>query len=180
MPNFQTLVWGLRLFVTLQTFLLLFCICLKPRHFCTSHHKTTSKRPRIQAFWLYFAKKFLWLHKNGKSALTQLDFQTFLKNNVGNPGPFSSYIWHDVYAYYTSAARGALCTKLAILTIQTWPSRNFKQRISFFLGFTWLYTLHKLLCNHLLWFKIQDTVIFLIPWLNDLRIHFLYSGFWPI
>ena len=47
--NFQTLVWDLRLFVMLQTFLLLFC---------TSHHKTTSKHPRIQEFWLYFAKIF--------------------------------------------------------------------------------------------------------------------------
>ena len=31
-------------------FLLPFDICLKPRLFCTSHHKTTSKHPRIQEF----------------------------------------------------------------------------------------------------------------------------------
>ena len=32
-----------RLFFILQTFLLLFYICLKPRLFCISHHKTTSE-----------------------------------------------------------------------------------------------------------------------------------------
>ena len=36
----------------LQTFLLLFYMCLnlKPRLFCVSHRKTTSKHPRIQEF----------------------------------------------------------------------------------------------------------------------------------
>ena len=57
--NFQTLVWDLRLFVILQTFLLLFHIYLKPRLSCTTHHKTTSKHPSTQEFWLYFAKKIL-------------------------------------------------------------------------------------------------------------------------
>ena len=47
--NLRILVWDSRLFVILQTFLLLFY---------TSHHKTTSKHPRIQEFWLYFAKSF--------------------------------------------------------------------------------------------------------------------------
>ena len=70
--NFQTLVWDLRLFVILQTFLLLFCTCLKPRLFCTFHHKTTSKHPRIKEFWLYFAKISVTPDKNEKSAPTQL------------------------------------------------------------------------------------------------------------
>ena len=69
--NFQTLVWDLRLFVILQTFLLLFHICLKPRVFCTSHHKTTSEHPRIQEFCLYFANSVI-SDKNWKSAPTQL------------------------------------------------------------------------------------------------------------
>ena len=105
--NFQTLVWDLRLFVILQTFLLLLYICLKPRLFCTSHHKTTSKHPRIQKFWLYFAKAFCNprqergkpLHPAGSScawaglwlAVTRTlsasrSFQTLFKHNVGNPG----------------------------------------------------------------------------------------------
>ena len=104
--NFQTLVWDLRLFVILPTFLLLFYECLKPRLFCKSHHKTTSKHPRIQEFWLYFAKKFCdsrlkWEklpHPAGSSCAwaglwpsvmrtlsTSRSFQTFLKHNVGNP-----------------------------------------------------------------------------------------------
>ena len=56
--NFQTLVWDLRIFVKLQTFLLLFYICWKPRLFCISHHKTTSKHPKTQKFRPYFAKTF--------------------------------------------------------------------------------------------------------------------------
>ena len=105
--NFQTLVWDLRLFVILQTFRPLFYIRLKPRLFCTSHHKTTtSKHPKIQEFWLYFAKSFCHLRQKRKkrphpagsscvwagqwSAVTRTvstlrSFQTFLKHNVGNP-----------------------------------------------------------------------------------------------
>ena len=57
--NTQTLVWDLRLFVILQTFLLLFYICWKPRFFCIFHHKTTSKQhPKTKKFRLYFAKTF--------------------------------------------------------------------------------------------------------------------------
>ena len=41
-----------------------FYICLKPKLFCTSHHKTTSKHPRIQEF----CKKFWWPQtKTGKA-----------------------------------------------------------------------------------------------------------------
>ena len=58
--NFQTLVWDLRLFVILQAFLLLFYICWKPRLFCISHHKNTSKHPKTQKFKLYFAKTFCY------------------------------------------------------------------------------------------------------------------------
>ena len=47
-------------------------ICLKLRLLCTFHHKTTSKHPRIQEFWLYFAKKSVTPDKNGESAPTQL------------------------------------------------------------------------------------------------------------
>ena len=81
-------------------------ICLKPRHFCTSHHRTTSKHSRIQEFWLYFAKKFCdprqkrekSPHLAGSSCAwagpwprvtctlsTSRSFQTFLKHNFGNP-----------------------------------------------------------------------------------------------
>ena len=84
-----------------QAFPLLFYICLKP-----SHHKTTSKHPRIHEFWLYFAKKILWPQtKTGKRPHTAgcscawvglwpvvtcilstwQNFQTFFKHNVGNP-----------------------------------------------------------------------------------------------
>ena len=63
--NFQTLVWDLRLFVILQTFLILFYICLKPRLFGTFHHKTTSKHPRIQEF----CKKNLWFQTKTSKAL---------------------------------------------------------------------------------------------------------------
>ena len=69
--NFQTLVWDLRLFVILQTSLLLFHIYWKPRLFCISHHKTTSKHPKTQKFRL-FCKNFLWtwerLEKTGKAS----------------------------------------------------------------------------------------------------------------
>ena len=102
----QTLVWDLRLFVRLQTFLLLFYICLKPRLFCTSHHKTTSKHPRIQNFWLHFAKNCCdfsqkrekRFHPAGsfcawaglwpavvRTFSTSRSFLTILKHNVGSP-----------------------------------------------------------------------------------------------
>ena len=105
--SFQTLVWDLRLFVILQTFPLLFFICLKSRLFCTFHHTTTSKQSRIQKFLLYFARKFcdsrqkreMRPHPAGSSCAwaglwpavthtlsTSRSFQTFLKHNVGNPG----------------------------------------------------------------------------------------------
>ena len=61
--NFQTLVWDFRLFVILQTFLLIFG---------TSYYKTTSKHPKIQKYLLYFAKKSVIPDKNGQSAPTQL------------------------------------------------------------------------------------------------------------
>ena len=35
-----------------------FLYMLKTKTFCASHHKTTSKHPRIQKFWIYFAKNF--------------------------------------------------------------------------------------------------------------------------
>ena len=35
-----------------------FYICLKPKLFCTSQHKTTSKHPRFPEFCLYCAKNF--------------------------------------------------------------------------------------------------------------------------
>ena len=110
LPDFSLSLrlWDLRLFDIFQTSLLLFYICLKPRLFCTFHHKTTSKHPRIQEFWLYFEKNSVTPDKNGKSAFTQLalpvpgqayglwpavkrtlstsqSFQTFLEHNVGNP-----------------------------------------------------------------------------------------------
>ena len=85
-------------------FLLLIYICLKPRLFLTFHHKTTSKHPRIQKFWIYFAKKFCDSQtKTGKApppswlllcvvrpmacgnAYVKHSFQTFLKHNVANP-----------------------------------------------------------------------------------------------
>ena len=44
-----------------------FLYLLKTKTFCISHHKTTSKHPRIQEFWLYFAKKIVILEKNGKA-----------------------------------------------------------------------------------------------------------------
>ena len=66
--NFRTLVWDLRFFVILQTFLLLSYIRLKPRVFCTPYPNTTSKHSRIQKFWPYFANKILWLQtKTGKA-----------------------------------------------------------------------------------------------------------------
>ena len=68
--NLQTLVWDLRVFVILHTFLLLVYICLKPRPFCASHYKATSKHSRFWEFWLYFAKRFLWPQtKTGKVPL---------------------------------------------------------------------------------------------------------------
>ena len=81
-----------------------FYICLKPRLFWTSHHKTTSKHHRIQEFGLYFAKFFCdfrqkrrkrshpsgsfcaWagLWPTGTRMLSTLQsFQTFLKSNNG-------------------------------------------------------------------------------------------------
>ena len=45
---------------------------LKTKTFLQTPHKTTSKHPIIQEFWLYFAKKFVILDKNEKSAPTQL------------------------------------------------------------------------------------------------------------
>ena len=56
--NLQTLVWGLRLLVILQIFLLLFHIWSKRRLFRTFHHKTSSKHPKNSIFWLYFTKIF--------------------------------------------------------------------------------------------------------------------------
>ena len=44
-----------------------FYIYWKPKPFCTSHHKTTSKHFRIQEFWLHFAKKFCDFRQNGKA-----------------------------------------------------------------------------------------------------------------
>ena len=50
-----------------------FYIYVKPRLVCTSYHKTTSKHPRIQEFWLYFAKKISKTSdRNRKSSPTQL------------------------------------------------------------------------------------------------------------
>ena len=90
-------------------FFTIFYIYLKPRLICKSHHKTTSKHPKTQEFWLYFSKKILWLqaktekaspslHPAGSScALARLwpavtrvlstseNLQNFLKHNVGNP-----------------------------------------------------------------------------------------------
>ena len=71
--NFQTLVWDLRFFVILQTFLLLSYICLKPRLFCISYHKTTSKHSiEFKNFDSILQKNSVTLDKNGKSAPTQL------------------------------------------------------------------------------------------------------------
>ena len=82
-----------------------FYICLKPRLFCKSHYKTTSKHPRIQDFWLYFAKKFCNFRQKQEKcpypvgsfcawaglwpAITHTlstfrSFQTFWKHNVSN------------------------------------------------------------------------------------------------
>ena len=98
--HFQTLVWDLIIFVILQTFLVFFYICLKPRLFRTSHHKTTSKHPRIQEFWVYFAKNFFnSRQKQEKRPHSAGSFQTFFKHNVGNPGipvSMTEYLFHKV------------------------------------------------------------------------------------
>ena len=91
-----------------------FLYMLKTMTFCTSYHKTTSKHPRIQEFWLYFEKKFrvskqkrekcphlagsscawagLWLAIT-RTLSTSRSFQTFLIHNVGNPGGNESIIY---------------------------------------------------------------------------------------
>ena len=56
--NFQTLFWDLRLFVILQTFLLLFLYMLKTKTFLHIPSQNHQQNPKIQKFWLYFAKKF--------------------------------------------------------------------------------------------------------------------------
>ena len=104
--NFQTLVWELILFVILQTFLLLFLYMLKTKTFLHILSQTTSKHPKIQKFWLYFAKDFCdskqkreqRFHPAGsycawaglrpvvtRTLSTSRSFQTFFKHNVGNP-----------------------------------------------------------------------------------------------
>ena len=86
--NFQTLVCDLRLFVILQTFLLLFLYMLKTKTFCTSHHKTTSNHPRIQDFRDFRQKPEKRSHSVGSSCAgpwpavtltlsTSQSFQTF-------------------------------------------------------------------------------------------------------
>ena len=103
--NFQTLVWDLRLFVILQTFLLLFYICLKPRLFAYPITKPPKSTLEFKNFDFILQKISVTLGKNGKNAFTQLvppvprqvygssvtlstlrSFQTFLKYNVGNSG----------------------------------------------------------------------------------------------
>ena len=92
-----------------------FYICLKPRFFYTSHHKTISKHSRIQEFWLYSAKMFCdprqkrestpiqWLllclsRPVVKRTLnTSRNFQTLSKHNVGNPGLFCRAKAYNVY-----------------------------------------------------------------------------------
>ena len=59
--NFQTLVSDLGLFFILQSFLLLFFICLKPRllwHILSQNHQQASESSRILTL---FCKKVLWL-----------------------------------------------------------------------------------------------------------------------
>ena len=70
--NFQTLVWNLRLFVILQTFLLLFYTCLKSRLFCTSHHKPPASTLEFKNFDSVLQKVSVTFDKNWKSAPTQL------------------------------------------------------------------------------------------------------------
>ena len=67
-----TLVWDLRLFVRLQTFLLLFHICLKPSLFCTSHHKPLASPLEFKNFDSLLQKFSVTSYKNGKSACIQL------------------------------------------------------------------------------------------------------------
>ena len=57
--NFQTLVWDLRLFVILQTFLLLFYICLKPRlFFAYPITKPPTRTQEFKSFDSILQKKF--------------------------------------------------------------------------------------------------------------------------
>ena len=100
--NVQTLVWDLRLFVILQTFLLLLNIFSKPRLLCTPHHKTTSMHLEFKNFDSILQKNFVISDKSGKSAPPSLclgrpmafgnayvrhftKFLDFFKRNVGNP-----------------------------------------------------------------------------------------------
>ena len=124
--NSQTLVWDLRLFVILQTFFTTFLYMLKTKTFCTPHHKTTGKHPRIKEFRLYFAKKNSVIpNKNGKSATICMCLgrpmacgnalvmhlakfpQIFLKHNVGNPDHQKEEILTDsnIKCTYTNCLR---------------------------------------------------------------------------
>ena len=70
--NFQTLVWDLRLFVKLQTFLLLFYTCLKPRFFAHFITKPPASTLKFKNFYSNLQENFVTPDKNGKCALTQL------------------------------------------------------------------------------------------------------------